>query len=71
MAFNSGAKVIEGKVYYRKDQGIWNERNWEEAPAKLGESEMSTTLPEGVTVFYFAATDERGLMVSSEYLLVE
>ena len=71
VAFNSGAKVIEGKVYYTKDQGIWNERNWEEAPAKLGESEMSTTLPEGVTVFYFAATDERGLMVSSEYLLVE
>ena len=24
-----------------------------------------------LTVFYFAVTDERGLMVSSEYLLVE
>ena len=70
-AFNSEAKVVEGKVYYTKDQGIWNERNWTEALAKLGESDMSATLPEGVPVFYFAATDERGLMVSSEYLLVE
>lgn len=71
VAFNSETKVVEGKVYYTKDQGIWNERNWEEAPAKLRESEVSSTLPEGVTVFYFAVTDERGLMVSSEFLLVE
>ena len=71
VAFNSEMKLVEGKVYYTKDQGIWNEKNWEEAPAKLRESEISSTLPEGVTVFYFAVTDERGLMVSSEYLLVE
>ena len=71
VGFNSWAKVVEGKVYYTKVRSIWNEPNWEEASAKLAEPEMSVTLPEGVTVHYFAATDERGLMVSSEYLLVD
>ncbi|MCH2614479.1 MAG: acetylxylan esterase, partial [Opitutales bacterium] len=66
IAFDSETKVVEGKVYYTKDQGIWNERNWEEAPAKLREAEISSTMPEGVTIFYFATTGERGLMVSSE-----
>ena len=61
----------EGKLYYTKVRSIWNEPTWEEASAKLAEPEMSVTVPEGVTVHYFAATDERGLMVSSEYLLID
>ena len=71
VAFNSLAKVVEGKVYYTKVRSIWNEPTWEEASAKLAEPEMSVTVPEGVTVHYFAATDERGLMVSSKYLLID
>lgn len=71
VAFNSLAKVVEGKLYYTKVRSIWNEPNWEEVSAKLTEPEMSVALPEGVTVHYFVATDERGLMVSSKYLLID
>ena len=69
--FESATKVTGVNVYFTRDAGLWPEREWKEAPASLSGSTISAAMPEGATVYYFSATDERGLMVSSEIGLVE
>lgn len=68
---DTASKVNEVNFYYTSDEGLWPDRKWEEAPAILSGTTISATIPKGSTVYYFSATDDRGLMVSSEFRLVE
>ena len=69
--YSASKDITKGELLYTKDIGVWNERFWESMPAEVSRSSLSAKLPAGTVAFYFNATDGRGLMVSSEYLLVE
>ena len=71
VSYKSSVKVDEAKFYYTLDSSVWPERLWEEASSTLSASMLTAAIPSGTTAFYFSATDERGLMVSSEFILTK
>ncbi len=66
--YSSKSPIASAELVYTKDTGKWPERKWETLPAKVGSKRVSAELPDGVKVFYFNLTDERGLLVSSEHV---
>ncbi len=66
--YTSKSPIKIAELVYTKDTGKWPERKWESLPAKVDSKRVSAELPDGVKVFYFNLTDERGLIVSSEHL---
>jgi dienelactone hydrolase len=68
VSFSSASKVTKSELLYTPDTGLWPQRKWETAPAMLSDSMMSATIPEGATVVFLNLTDERDLMVSSEFV---
>jgi len=66
-SFEGKTKAVKALLNYTVDEGPWQKRNWQEAPAIIGESNVSASLPEGTKVYYFNVTDERGLVSSSEH----
>jgi dienelactone hydrolase len=71
VSFTSSRKVTDASFYYTKAVSAWPERLWEENPANLSITTLTATVPAGATAFYFSATDERGLMVSSDFVLTK
>lgn len=71
VSFFSSRKVTSAELLYTTDRGIWNQRNWEVVPVKVSGSDISAAIPEGATAIFFTATDDRDLMVSSEYLEID
>ncbi len=69
--YESSVRIASAAFYYTLDTGLWPERRWEQVLATLSDSAIAATVPDGAVAFYFSATDERGLMVSSEFKLVE
>jgi len=67
----SSVDITEAHFYYTLETGLWPERKWEKIPATLSGEMISATIPEGTVAYYFSATDERELMVSSEFLLMK
>lgn len=71
MTISSSTGVTQAEFLYTKEDKVWNQRDWQSMPASISGSKITATLPKGTVAFYFNATDERGLMSSSAYLLVE
>lgn len=71
VAFSSTSKILKSELVYTQDTGLWPERKWETTPAIVSDSVISATIPEGASVVFFNLTDERGLMVSSEFILIQ
>jgi len=69
--YRSATKIVSADFYYTLDTGLWPERRWEKGLAALSDSAIAASIPKGAVAFYFSATDARGLMVSSEFKLVE
>jgi len=69
ISFTASKKIIKAELMFTMDEGIWNQRTWEVAPASVSGSSLSASIPEGATTICFTATDEGDLMVSSEYIL--
>jgi dienelactone hydrolase len=57
------------ELNYTRDKGVWKERRWETAPAKVDPETQRVTaeLPEGTTVYYLNITLPGDLVVSSEH----
>ncbi len=68
---DSVTKIVGAKFYYTLDDGLWPERKWEEVSESITKDRISAVKPKGAVAYYFSATDERGLMVSSEFRLAE
>lgn len=68
VSYSSETRIQSAKLLYTKDNGVWAVRKWMEAPADVSESTLTAAIPEGAKVLYFNATDERGLMVSSQFI---
>ena len=71
ISFSAPVNILSAELVFTRDSGIWNQRYWETAPASISGSEITAPVPEGTTALYFSATDERELMVSSEYILID
>ena len=71
VSFSSASKVAQAELLYTRDTGLWPQRKWETAPAKTSASEVSAIVPDGATVLFFNLTDERGLLVSSEFIQIQ
>jgi len=71
ISYKTANKVSKAELLYTLDEGIWNQRTWEVAPASISGSNISASIPEGATTICFTATDKNDLMVSSEYLLTK
>ncbi|MFT7629058.1 MAG: dienelactone hydrolase [Mariniblastus sp.] len=70
-SFVSTAKITKSQLLYTRDSGLWPQRKWETAPAKTSAAEINAIVPEGATVLFFNLTDERGLLVSSEFIQIK
>ena len=71
VSYTASKNVAKAELMYTLDEGIWNQRTWEVAPASVSGSNLSASIPEGATTICFTATDDRNLMVSSEYILIK
>jgi dienelactone hydrolase len=68
LAGNDESKKVE--LFYTKDSSIWPDREWKSIPATDGGKTISAEIPNDATAVFFAITDNRGLMVTSEYFEV-
>lgn len=67
-AFQSDVPVVLGELHYTTDQGAWQERNWQTAPATVADGKVTATLPaERPLVYFLSVTDERGALVSAAH----
>lgn len=64
-------EVADAELFYTMDRGVWLERKWHSQPANVTGDILSAEIPDRAVAVFFSATDERGLMTSSEYVLVE
>ena len=71
VSINSIRKVADAKFYYTKSTTTWPVRLWEEHRADLSGSTLTATIPAGATAYYFSVTDDRGLMVSSDFASIK
>jgi cephalosporin-C deacetylase-like acetyl esterase len=67
-SFSSALKVTKAELLFTRDSDLWPKRKWETAPAMVSDSKVSSAVPEGATALFFNLTDERKLMVSSEFI---
>jgi len=64
-------KIDRAALCYTMHGGKWQGRYWENAACEFGTNEVSSRLPKGATVFYFNVKDERGNLVSTEFVEVK
>ena len=62
----SGANLL-----YTTETGPWPKRKWESKPAEIFGDQLRTEIPVGAVAFFFSATDDRGLMTSSAFMMIE
>ncbi len=68
-AFTSVRPVVRADLNITRAAGPWVDRLWTALPAAIHpEGRVTAELPEGVTVYYFNLTDDRGCVVSSEHV---
>jgi dienelactone hydrolase len=66
--FESKSRIVRAELCFTKDAGKWQKRNWETAPGVLEGARASAAIPEGATAAYLNLVDERGLVVSTEWV---
>jgi len=69
--FAAENSIKSAEIFYTLDDGSWIERVWKHASANISDTTIFAAIPTNATTIYFTATDESGLMVSSEYLNIE
>ncbi len=70
VSYTASKKAAKSELLYTMDTGIWNQRTWEVAQAIVSGSSIAASVPEGASALFFTATDDRDLMVSSEFILL-
>jgi dienelactone hydrolase len=70
--FESEAPIVKAELTFTKDEGVWQKRNWETAPAEVSAPDHKVTakIPAGTKVYYLNLIDDRGLYVSTEHVVV-
>jgi hypothetical protein len=72
VGYESATPIARAELNFTRDDGRWQQRKWESAPAELDPAARRATarLPQGVKVYYLNLVDRRGLIVSSEHEVV-
>lgn len=65
--YKSKSRIVRAELNYTRDDGRWQERRWESAPAQVDSRAAAGTVPTGTTASYINLFDDRGLVVSSEH----
>ncbi len=67
--FQSGQPLRSAELLYTLDMAAWKDRKWLTVPATVdtASSRATAALPPGATVYFFNLTDDRGMIVSSEW----
>jgi hypothetical protein len=61
-------KLVSGELHYTTDSGPWQKREWKSAAAELKDGKVVAELPDArPLVCYLSATDDRGVMVSTQH----
>lgn len=70
--FKSTTPLRLAELVYTRDRGKWQDRFWETIPAEIDAVRQRITahLPDGIAAWYFNLTDTRGLLVSSEMVII-
>jgi dienelactone hydrolase len=66
-AYTAPVRVVKAELNYTKDTGRWQDRKWETLPARVADTRVTASLPEGTRVYYFNLFDERDCVVSTEH----
>ena len=66
--FEAKAPLAKAELCFTKDSGRWPQRTWETLPGTIDGRRASARLPGGATAAYLNLIDERGLVVSTEYV---
>lgn len=66
---HSPLPIREGSIVYTTDSGRWQNRVWQKKAAQLRDGRLTAPLPPATTVFYLAAEDERGAIVSGRVVI--
>lgn len=69
VGYESATQLKDAKLYYTLDTGLWPERKWEFVSVGIAWKTLSSKIPSGTIACFFAASDVRGLMTTSEYIL--
>jgi hypothetical protein len=67
-AFESHTPVTKGGLVYSCEKGKWQDRKWYATEATLASGMISADVPEGCTLCYLAAGDDRGAYVSAPHI---
>lgn len=72
VAFDSRRPMAKVELNFTRDTGVW-QRWWETADARVDgkRGRASAELPDGTKAYYFNLVDARGLLVSSEHVVLE
>ena len=67
--FRSEAPITKAELLYTEDEGAWQNRRWQTAPALVDQpAKIATaTLPPGAKVFFLNLIDDRNLAVSTKH----
>ncbi len=69
--YESASPLTKAELLFTKDEGNWEKRAWEIAPAQLDqEGQVTAQLPAGTKVCFFNLIDSRQLTISSEHLVL-
>jgi dienelactone hydrolase len=65
---SSESKLTKFELHYTTDSGPWQKREWKASGAEFKEGQITAKLPAGrPLVCYLAATDDRGVMVTTQH----
>lgn len=65
--FDAKSPIARAELCYTADDGRWQDRLWESAPARLEGRHAVADLPANATTYFLNLIDERGLIVSTEH----
>lgn len=68
--FKSEIPITKAELAYTVDEGRWQERKWEAAPAEIDakSGRVTAKIPAGAKVFYLNVFDNRNCAVSTEHV---
>jgi dienelactone hydrolase len=72
-SYASQSPIRSAELNYARQTGKWQDRKWETTPARVDgdRRRVVATLPSGVKVYYLNLIDARGLVVSTEHVMIE
>jgi len=66
----SSKPLVRAEFNFTRNGGRWQDRVWETVPAQIENGRVSAAVPAGAAAYFFNVIDDRGLIVSSEHVVI-